>query len=153
MKFMNTGDLKLDAATGIASLVLPFACIPLVASAFQSRIFRKAMTALPVTVIGGMCYTIYLYHELIISGINKYLFKLLRHTTAETALAISAAIGISVVLLVSAALFLTFEKPFMNLRLERRPSDRAEKDHSDGQIAQKSAPPEFARGATAGEAA
>ncbi|MBV8843330.1 MAG: acyltransferase [Bryobacterales bacterium] len=96
-------------------IFLPFLLIPFLVGAFRSRIFQRFMTLLPVTVIGGMCYTIYLYHLIIIAAITRPLFKLFKSGMAlEPQLWITLALAIPAVVVLSAVLFALIEKPFMN---------------------------------------
>ena len=107
-------------------ILLPFLLIPFLASAFRSRIFQRFMTLLPITVIGGMCYTIYLYHLTIISLVTRSLFKLFKPgLPLESELWITLAVCIPVVLVVSAVLFALVEKPFMNFGVVKRPASRS----------------------------
>ena len=79
---------------------------------FQGRFTLRVLSLTIISTIGGMCYTIYMYHYLLISLIGRltlrfatgnYLIDLLVHLITHTA----------VVLLVCAPLFLLFERPFM----------------------------------------
>ena len=108
----NTIRLKVSTAI---TILLPFLLIPFLMGAFRSRIFQRFMILLPVTVIGGMCYTIYLYHYLIIAAVTRPLFKVFKPGMAvESQLWITLALTIPAVLVLSAVLFALIEKPFMN---------------------------------------
>jgi peptidoglycan/LPS O-acetylase OafA/YrhL len=65
-----------------------------------------------IATIGGMCYTIYLYHALLISAIYRATSSL--HTKIIWLdLLVQVLVTVPVVLLVSSVLFRLFERPFM----------------------------------------
>jgi len=103
------------------TILLPFLLIPFLMGAFRSRIFQRFMTLLPVTVIGGMCYTIYLYHFVIIAAVTRPLFKLFKPGMAvEPQVWITLALTIPPVVVLSAVLFALIEKPFMNFGVAKK---------------------------------
>ncbi|MGB8480828.1 MAG: acyltransferase [Acidobacteriaceae bacterium] len=55
--------------------ILPFLIMPLYIAAFQGVIFRKFFSNFWIAIIGGMCYSIYLWHFFMIG----VFFKLTRH--------------------------------------------------------------------------
>jgi peptidoglycan/LPS O-acetylase OafA/YrhL len=55
--------------------ILPFLILPLYIAAFKGILFRKFFRNLPIATIGGMCYSIYLWHFFVIG----VFFKLARH--------------------------------------------------------------------------
>ena len=123
-------------------ILLPFLLIPFLAGAFRSRIFQRFMTLQPVTVIGGMCYTIYLYHLTIISLVTRPLFKLFKPgLPLESELWITLAVCIPAVLVISAVLFALIEKPFMNFGVVNKPMSSAARvtDHEPVILPQPSA--------------
>jgi peptidoglycan/LPS O-acetylase OafA/YrhL len=113
---------RLGKGTTAITILLPFLLIPFLTGAFRSRIFQRFMTLLPVTVIGGMCYTIYLYHFIIIAAVTRPLFKLFKSGMAvEPQLWITLALTIPPVVVLSAVLFALIEKPFMNFGTAKKP--------------------------------
>jgi peptidoglycan/LPS O-acetylase OafA/YrhL len=56
----------------LAHFLLPFALLTLFYSAFRGVYFRRLLTLPVITVIGGMCYTIYLIHFQLLSLVGKY---------------------------------------------------------------------------------
>jgi peptidoglycan/LPS O-acetylase OafA/YrhL len=68
-----------------------------------------------IHIIGGMCYTLYLYHFYVVSAIgNPALGRVVRHTDdLTTATLLTLLLVTPVVLLSGAVLFALFEKPFM----------------------------------------
>ncbi len=55
--------------------ILPFLILPLYVAAFKSTLFRKFFANIWIASIGGMCYSIYLWHFFVIG----VFFKLTRH--------------------------------------------------------------------------
>ena len=81
---------------------------------YSSRFF-----SLPVIfTIGGMCYTLYLYHFYVVSAVgNPVLSWVSGQTTDLTLLTLYTLLFVTPVVLISGAiLFILFEKPFMRRR-------------------------------------
>jgi peptidoglycan/LPS O-acetylase OafA/YrhL len=100
---------------GLASAVLlPLLVAFAYACVFKGRLLRLILTRPLLTTIGGMCYTVYLYHPFLKSALKHLLFPL-RLTGSYW---INATIQIlllgGVIVLASSLLFLAFEKPFMH---------------------------------------
>jgi peptidoglycan/LPS O-acetylase OafA/YrhL len=81
--------------------------------AFRGPISGRLFSSPGLAVIGGMGYTIYLYHFQIISINERFLLPRLCPRNHDLLLLIHAPIEIGIVLVVSAFLFLLFERPFM----------------------------------------
>ena len=75
--------------------------------------FRRLATNLWIATIGGMCYTIYLYH-ISIMGLTLEFFGAPQPGSAWIPLQLVLTLGL--ILLVSALLFVLFERPFMRPR-------------------------------------
>jgi peptidoglycan/LPS O-acetylase OafA/YrhL len=88
-------------------VALAYACV------FKGRLLGAILTRPVITVIGGMCYTVYLYHPFLKSALKHLLFPF-QVTTIYwvNAVAQILALGGSIVLVCS-LFFLVFEKPFM----------------------------------------
>ncbi|MBS1835495.1 MAG: acyltransferase [Acidobacteria bacterium] len=101
--------------------VLPFLVLLFYVGAFQGRILQRFFSARPIVIIGGMCYTIYLYHVPIIT-----LFKGLVHAVAAPQLPLWADFGIQVlvltplILVICSVLFVYTEKPFMGWTIGKK---------------------------------
>lgn len=83
----------------------------LVFSSINGKLSQKVLSLTPIATIGGMCYSIYLYHFFIISAISP-LSQDPRHTNYPiyiTILAITVCLTCSIP-------FLLFERPFMLFR-------------------------------------
>lgn len=93
---------------------LPFCLPPLYSGALEgkiaSRILRSPLMAIP----GGMCYTIFLYHPLVIQCFEPAVARLNVPAWPVWAdFAAQFAILLPAILLVSAALYAIAERPFM----------------------------------------
>jgi len=100
------------------------------AAVVSGRISYRAITQRWIVAIGGMCYTIYLYHYLVISHLSPLTFKLISDTRpVGIDLLIQIAALTAAILLVSAAFYVGIEKPSMRLSRwigERLGSGKAE---------------------------
>jgi peptidoglycan/LPS O-acetylase OafA/YrhL len=94
-----------------ASLVLPWLGLLVVLVAFRGAVGNRFFSNPYIFTIGGMCYTIYLYHFAVVGlcGHGRlFLFHSFWPDLALTFLCVPL-----VVLAVSGLLFVLFEKPFM----------------------------------------
>src|SRR5262245_37457758 len=95
----------------------------LYAGFFLGRLSNAFARTRWITIIGGMCYTIYLYHILIISNLmtqTMTLASIARPFNLDFAL--QCLMILPVVLAVCALLFFFAEKPFMRWSLSPRPA-------------------------------
>lgn len=82
--------------------------------AFRGAVFAKVLAnPWPVT-IGGMCYTIYLYHYFFISFAGRFIAPWLRNVPFPVAYLVQFLLIAPIVLVGGAVLFAIFERPFMN---------------------------------------
>jgi peptidoglycan/LPS O-acetylase OafA/YrhL len=82
--------------------------------AFRGRISSWALSRPEVTVLGGMCYTLYLLHYTIIMASNTLLRKLALTWGFLARFALDALIVLPIILIVSVVFFYICERPFMN---------------------------------------
>ena len=84
-------------------------------SCFKGTVTNRIFTAPLIYTIGGMCYTIYLYHFQVISVFGRILIKFFHHHSYPVWLEITltAVVVIPLILLVSTILFILIEKPCM----------------------------------------
>jgi len=99
----------LPLAEPILALVILLAC----GASFRGWLFYRCLSSPWVTTVGGMCYTIYLYHQFIISATGRWTIGLAAGSTYAGNLVLQAVLLVPVVLATSAILFVLFEKPFM----------------------------------------
>ncbi len=92
---------------------LPLAILAAYAATFRGRIAQQIFTQRWLVTIGGMCYTIYLYHFYVISAVGRWTTGLsIGHGYVPNVL-LQMALILPWVLAVSIILFLLCEKPFM----------------------------------------
>lgn len=96
-------------ALGVFPVVLFFVAV------FRGRLFLAVFRSVPIFTIGGMCYTIYLYHFWIMQ-IPVRVFDLETRRYDPVDVLILDALMLALVVSVSAVLFVLFERPFMNRR-------------------------------------
>jgi peptidoglycan/LPS O-acetylase OafA/YrhL len=101
--------------------LLPLMVGLLYAGFFMGRLSNAFARARWITIIGGMCYTIYLYHILIISNLMTQTLPMASITRQfDLDFALQCLMILPVVLAVCALLFLFAEKPFMRWSLSPR---------------------------------
>ncbi|MEO6183571.1 MAG: acyltransferase [Verrucomicrobiota bacterium] len=93
-------------------LILPWLIFACCAAAFRGVICSKVLTSLWVTTIGGMCYTIYLYHSLIISAVIRLTIGFKTHILGLD-LFIQFLLITIIIVVICSLLFVLFERPFM----------------------------------------
>jgi peptidoglycan/LPS O-acetylase OafA/YrhL len=101
--------------------ILPLVVAALYVGIYLGRFANRLIRLRWVVIIGGMCYTIYLYHVMIISQAfvrTGYLSSTAR--SFELDFLYQCLIICPLILIISAILFVTTEKPFMKLSLGRR---------------------------------
>jgi peptidoglycan/LPS O-acetylase OafA/YrhL len=91
-------------------------------AAFRGRLFNRVFSNVWLVTIGGMCYTIYLYHFFLISAVGHWTRPLTEGFRFPLAFVVQALLICPVVLIACAFLFVLFEKPFMRLGVSRRPT-------------------------------
>lgn len=95
-------------------LVSPWLILIAYTSVFRARYVRRVFRWSPIVILGGMCYTIYLWHFLFIAVFRNLWFGLLpvEPTLPHRLLYVLAASSAAIVL--SAILFALIERPTMN---------------------------------------
>jgi peptidoglycan/LPS O-acetylase OafA/YrhL len=88
-------------------VALPFVIIVLYWAAFHGHLANRLFRVPVITVIGGMCYTIYLFHFLVIA----FASRVLGHDRSPLLL---TGISIGLIALASSAYFLLIERPCMD---------------------------------------
>jgi peptidoglycan/LPS O-acetylase OafA/YrhL len=94
--------------------VLPFMVLVFYVGAFEGKLLRRIFVARPIVIIGGMCYTIYLYHVPIISFAKSIMVAVSApNQPLWMDLGIQMLVFVPLILAVCAILFVYTEKPFM----------------------------------------
>jgi peptidoglycan/LPS O-acetylase OafA/YrhL len=107
--------------------LLPLMVGLLYAGFFMGKLSNAFVRTRWIVIIGGMCYTIYLYHILIISNLMTQTIPLASITRPfNLDFALQCMVILPVVFAVCALLFFYTEKPFMRWSLSPRPANRLE---------------------------
>lgn len=96
------------------NLFFPFAILILYIAAFRGVFFNKFFRNRWITAIGGMCYTIYLWHYPWISLIGRHTVKLSLTENYFVNILFQAVLLIPVILAGSIVLFVLIERPCMD---------------------------------------
>lgn len=95
-------------------VVLPFVIVVLYLSAFRGRVCSAVFSNRVITDIGGMCYSIYLFHFLIIHAVKYFTAPLHIGQNFWVYYALQSAMIFPVVLLLCGTFFLLIERPCMD---------------------------------------
>jgi len=95
-------------------IILPFALIALFRASFRSKVVSRILCNTAATTIGGMCYTIYLYHVVLIACIGRATKRLHFGTSFSGYFLLQTAIMLPIILIICAGFFLLIEKPCMD---------------------------------------
>lgn len=92
---------------------LAFVIFVACAVSFRGRWVHGVLSTGWAPTVGGMCYTIYLYHYHIISAVARWTIVLPAGRSYAANLVLQVLLNLPPILAGSAVLFLVFEKPFM----------------------------------------
>ena len=92
--------------------ILPWLALLACVSAFRGKLMDWLLSRPLLTVIGGMCYTIYMYHWFMISGLIRVTQRLFTHIFWLDLL-IQFVLMSVVIIAICAVPFALFERPFM----------------------------------------
>jgi peptidoglycan/LPS O-acetylase OafA/YrhL len=101
-------------------LLSPFLVLLAYCGVLRGRWLSQFFANRWVVGLGGMCYTVYLYHVFVISLLAGPLVRWLPGHGFESDLALAALVLVPLVFLVSAPIFVLTEKPFMKRDWLRR---------------------------------
>ena len=97
-----------------AHVVLPFVIVLFYLGMFRGALANQIIRFRPIVIVGGMCYTIYLYHVLVIGRLTR---RLARFSVPSRPLwlefLVYSGVHGAAILVVCACLFVYTEKPFM----------------------------------------
>ncbi|HKW01844.1 MAG TPA: acyltransferase [Vicinamibacterales bacterium] len=94
-------------------ILSPFLILGFYLIVFGNRVWHRLFSLNVLTLIGGMCYTIYLWHYAVISAVGRLTVARLAVPNFYLHFAIQAALYVVAVLLVSSVFYLLIEKPCM----------------------------------------
>jgi peptidoglycan/LPS O-acetylase OafA/YrhL len=98
----------------IGHVLLPFVIVILYLAAFRGRICSAVFSNRVITDIGGMCYSIYLFHFLVIYGVKHLSASLHFGENFWLYYALQSCLIVPAVLLFCGAFFLLIERPCMD---------------------------------------
>src|ERR1700734_4214972 len=101
-------------------VVLPFVIVLLYLAAFRGRICAAVFSNRVITDVGGMCYSIYLFHFLIIYGIKHLTAPLHLGQNFWVYFALQSIIILPVVMVFCGIFFLLIERPCMDREWPRK---------------------------------
>lgn len=104
--------IPLVEPTAYVGLLLPWLLLIFVGSSFRGRLCNRMLSWPLVATIGGMCYTIYLYHFLLLSFLIRLTAPVQTHRFAID-LPLQMVLLSVLILAISAVLFVFLERPFM----------------------------------------
>jgi peptidoglycan/LPS O-acetylase OafA/YrhL len=104
----------------LSQILLPFATLVAFTAAFRGRLFRAFFRLPIIVVIGGMCYTFYLYHLTILSVFSRITCPLIPETNYYLFYFYQLLILGPITLIGSAILFRFVERPFMDADWPKR---------------------------------
>ncbi len=94
------------------------------AAGFKGGIWRRFLSNPWIAATGGMCYTIYLIHLPLLEGVVGWTSRFTIGNGYSTNLLLQMFLVLPLVLIVSAACFLLFEKPFMDKNWPQKTKNR-----------------------------
>jgi peptidoglycan/LPS O-acetylase OafA/YrhL len=115
------GAFVLEEVPAIRGYVLPWAFAGLCFSALKGYVHSRVASATAPVLIGGMCYTLYLYHPVIKAAMGPWIVAATpRGFPVWLALASQLAVFAIVIIATCIPLFLALERPFMGIDAIRR---------------------------------
>lgn len=108
----------------ISPLLIPLDLVLVIVGSLQGEISSQVLSKGFLTDIGGMCYTIYLYHFLIISSVGRISKPLHVGSSFLGYFLLQALIILPVVLVICSVLFVLFERPFMDRKWPQKLAQR-----------------------------
>jgi peptidoglycan/LPS O-acetylase OafA/YrhL len=99
------------------SVLLPYVAMLAYWGVFRGVIFNAMLRFLPTVLIGGMCYSIYLYHFLFISLVGSWTIFILTLDNYYLFLSLQVFIISTCSIIGSSVFFVILEKPFMRWKL------------------------------------
>jgi peptidoglycan/LPS O-acetylase OafA/YrhL len=98
----------------VGQWVFPFAVLALYCAAFRGRLFRRVFRHPWITTIGGMCYTIYLFHQLAILNAGHIVDRFHVGNNPHLYFVTEALLILPFVGMVSVVYFVLVERPCMD---------------------------------------
>jgi peptidoglycan/LPS O-acetylase OafA/YrhL len=96
------------------SIVFNLAILPLFIGVFKGKMMNYIFTRKFIYTIGGICYSIYLIHYVILHLMLPQTVEMFSGLSYKMQLLIQSIIHIPIVLMISSVFFILFERPFMD---------------------------------------
>jgi peptidoglycan/LPS O-acetylase OafA/YrhL len=94
----------------------PAMLVLLLLGAFKGKVFRWFYSLSPISIIGGMCYSIYLTHSLVLQALAFAYYKMAPRDPSYLRFVVSILIFIPLLLAAGAVFFVLIERPCMDKR-------------------------------------
>jgi peptidoglycan/LPS O-acetylase OafA/YrhL len=121
--FAGASVFRILVAHPALYFLLPFAVGAFYLAVLRGKIVRALLTWKPLVIVGGMCYTIYLYHFLIIDQLSPHTQSLISlRWSLWLDFGIQFGLFLLAILPICVVLFVCIEKPFMSIRLRSHAS-------------------------------
>jgi peptidoglycan/LPS O-acetylase OafA/YrhL len=112
------GAVVLEGASGLLSglyFLVPIILLLMFLGVMRGRFANAILRARPITIIGGMCYSAYLWHTSILILLRRPLASVIPHTISDgPAALLFCLLAVPMIIVVTAPIFFFIEKPFMN---------------------------------------
>jgi peptidoglycan/LPS O-acetylase OafA/YrhL len=93
----------------------PIALMAFFLGGMQGRLFNAFLRFRPVTIVGGMCYSAYLWHSAMLVLVRPYVAPLVPHCLSDGhAVLVFCILMVPVLVVLTAPIYYFIEKPFMN---------------------------------------
>jgi peptidoglycan/LPS O-acetylase OafA/YrhL len=92
----------------------PLILVLLFIGAFKGRLFKRFFSAASIALIGGMCYSLYLTHSLVLQGAAWVFYKFASAGPAYPRLILSEILILPVLIFVGTVFFVLLERPCMD---------------------------------------
>jgi peptidoglycan/LPS O-acetylase OafA/YrhL len=111
---MLAGVMRERTDPNVPGFYLPWCILLFYIAGFKSVLFNGCLTSRPIFLIGGMCYTIYLYHGLVLNVVAVITRPFYIHSLPYWAnFPIQCAIHSALAMLICGPLFFFIERPCM----------------------------------------
>jgi peptidoglycan/LPS O-acetylase OafA/YrhL len=109
----------------LGALLFPPMAFMMYQAVFRGPITNRIMTNPWITTIGGMCYTIYLFHNQLIGGLVLFTKSIAPFTSYTANIGIQAVLVLPPMLVACALYFVAIERPCMRKDWPKRFADRS----------------------------
>jgi peptidoglycan/LPS O-acetylase OafA/YrhL len=106
-------------------LLLPFATLIVYSAGFYGKLVRGCFAFPPISLIGGMCYSLYLTHTTVLTAVDPIVKRLIHSSLSSACQSIAIfALCFSTILLVGVTYFIVIERPCMDPNWPEKLVDR-----------------------------